>query len=74
MEKLRTLLKTVPATERRLPTQALHRLLIQLNHLDTIPEGSPGHPGISLLINDEVRGMTASRKRQNCEERTAMDW
>ena len=33
----------------------MHRLLIQLNHLDTIPERTPGKPRVSLLINNEIR-------------------
>ena len=33
----------------------MHRLLIQLNHLDTIPERAPGKPRGSLLINNEIR-------------------
>ena len=33
----------------------MHRLLIQLDHLDTIPERTPGKPRVSLLINNEIR-------------------
>ena len=33
----------------------MHRLLIQLDHLDAIPERAPGKPRGSLLINNEIR-------------------
>ena len=33
----------------------MHRLLIQLDHLDAIPERAPGKPRVPLLINNEIR-------------------